>query len=165
ILEQLARAVHYAHERGIIHRDLKPANVLLTPGGLPKVADFGLAKQVNAGATLTGSDQIVGSPSYMAPEQAEVGPETTGGPGADVYALGATLYEVLTGRPPFRADTSWHTVQQVLETDPVSVRRLQPGVPRDLETICLKCLRKEPKQRYATAEKLAEDLRRFQAGE
>jgi formylglycine-generating enzyme required for sulfatase activity len=164
LVQTLARAVNCAHQRGIIHRDLKPANVLLTADGTPKVADFGLAKRVyvDAGDTQTGA--ILGTPSYMAPEQA-AGRLSEVGPRADVYALGAILYACLTGRPPFRAETPADTLMQVLTDEPVPPRRLQPKVPRDLETICLKCLRKEPARRYASAVELADDLQRWLAGE
>jgi WD40 repeat protein/tetratricopeptide (TPR) repeat protein len=157
--------VHYAHQCGIVHRDLKPANVLLTGDGVPKISDFGLAKlTVDAGAGQTQSGDILGSPSYMAPEQAE-GRIRDIGPAADIYALGAILYETLTGRPPFRAETWIETLCQVRTEEPVSVVRLQPKVPPDLNTICLKCLQKEPHKRYANSEALAEDLRRFLASE
>jgi tRNA A-37 threonylcarbamoyl transferase component Bud32/putative hemolysin len=164
VVEQVARGVHYAHGKGIVHRDLKPANVLLAEDGTPKVTDFGLAKRVEVGTGLTATGAILGTPSYMAPEQAG-GHGKRVGPAADVYALGAILYECLTGRPPFRAATLAETLLQVLGDEPVSVRQLQPGVPADLETICHRCLQKEPARRYASAEDLAEDLRRFQAGE
>jgi WD40 repeat protein len=165
LVETLAQAVHYAHERGIVHRDLKPANVLLTTDGMPKITDFGLAKLlIGAGVEQTQSGAVVGTASYMAPEQAG-GKTKNIGPAADVYALGAILYETLTGRPPFRADTPLETLFQVQSQDPVSVVRLQPNVPRDLNTICLKCLQKESYKRYPSALALAEDLRRFLAGE
>ncbi len=172
LVETLARAMHYAHERGIIHRDLKPANVLLQPDpqgvqplglGIPKITDFGVAKRLQEDGP-TGTFAVVGTLSYMAPEQAR-GKSKQVGPATDVYALGAILYEMLTGRPPFQGDTAWDTMQQVLTEEPLPPRRLQGKVPTDLETICLKCLRKEPCQRYASTLDLAEDLRRSQAGE
>jgi serine/threonine-protein kinase len=163
LLQKLAEAMHYAHEHGIIHRDLKPSNVLLTRDGAPKVGDFGLAKQLdNAGQTQSGA--VMGTPSYMAPEQAS-GKTKEIGPGTDVYALGATLYECLTGRPPFRASTTPETLHQVVSEEPVPPARLNPATPRDLETICLMCLQKDRTKRYDSAADLAEDLRRFQAGE
>ncbi len=160
LVETLARAVHAAHQRGIIHRDLKPANVLLTANGTPKIADFGLAKQLDDDATRTRSGAILGTPSYMAPEQAagKIREITTA---TDVYALGAILYELIAGRPPFRGETMLETLEQVRSQEPVSPSRLQPRLPRDLVTICLKCLQKEPRQRYGSAEALADDLRRF----
>jgi serine/threonine protein kinase len=190
MIETLARAVHAAHASGVIHRDLKPANILLqapgvrAPGGgetpspapdasplissclTPKITDFGLAKCASGdgegpdfrGATVTG--ELLGTPNYMAPEQAMV-PRQPVGPAADVYALGAILYELLTGRPPFTGETPLATVLQVLHNEPVSVTSLRPNVPRDLETICLKCLRKDPRKRYGSALELAEDVQCF----
>jgi eukaryotic-like serine/threonine-protein kinase len=163
LVEQLARAVQAAHEKGVIHRDLKPANVLLAEDGSPRLTDFGLARKLD-GAGQTASGAVMGTPSYMAPEQA-AGQSRQVGPAADVYALGAILYECLTGRPPFRAATTLDTVRQVLTKEAVPPRQLNAQVPADLETICLKCLQKEPGKRYATAEALAEDLRRFGARE
>jgi formylglycine-generating enzyme required for sulfatase activity len=163
VVERLARAMAAAHDQGVIHRDLKPANVLLAADGTLKITDFGLAKQVGA-TPQTASGAVLGTPSYMAPEQAG-GQGKTVGPAADVYALGAILYELLTGRPPFKAATPLDTLVQVVHDEPVAVRQLQPKVPRDLETICHKCLEKEPPKRYPRAATLAEDLRRFRAGE
>jgi serine/threonine-protein kinase len=160
VAHELAVAVHYAHERGIIHRDLKPANVLLTEDGQAKIVDFGLAKYREAESGQTKTGDIMGTPSYMAPEQA-MGRSKAVGPATDVYAIGAVLYELLTGRPPFAAATPVDTLLQVMEKEPVPLRELNAEVTRDLETICLKCLQKEPGQRYAGADALADDLRRF----
>ena len=191
LVERLARAVDHAHRAGVVHRDLKPANILLgsaepgtrnpesgngKPDGLssdsgfrvpgsgftPKVTDFGLAKHVGGDPGLTPSRAVLGTPQYMAPEQAAGGREV--GPAADVWSLGAILYECLTGRPPFLGANPLETAVQVLKTDPVSVARLRPGLPRDLATVCMACLRREPARRYASAGDLADDLRRFLDG-
>jgi serine/threonine-protein kinase len=169
LVETLARAVQAAHEQGFVHRDLKPANVLLAADGTPKVGDFGLAKSLGEGLGLSGpgyqtaSGAILGTPDYMAPEQAR-GELRQVGPAADVYALGAILYECLTGRPPFRAATVLETLELVRSQEPVPPGRLQPGLPRDLQTIALKCLEKDPGRRYASTRDLADDLRRFREG-
>jgi serine/threonine protein kinase len=192
-VEVLARAVQAAHASGIVHRDLKPANILLIPAtqsttelgdqtrdqntvvmdsalkSVPKIADFGVAKRADGDwkaqleSSLTVTGDLLGTPSYMAPEQAAPGGPPVG-PAADIYALGAILYELLTGRPPFKGETPLDTVLQVLHNEPVPVTDLRPNVPRDLETICLKCLRKEPRHRYQSASALADDLQSFLRG-
>jgi WD40 repeat protein/serine/threonine protein kinase len=162
LVETLARAVHEVHRMGIVHRDLKPTNILLTTSGTPKVADFGLAKILEGESARTDSSIVIGTPSYMAPEQAS-GESDRARPATDVYALGAILYELLTGRPPYKAGTPLETLLQVISADVVPPRRLVMSIPRDLEIICLKCLEKEPAQRYASAVALADDLRRFLA--
>jgi serine/threonine-protein kinase len=163
LVATLAEAVRVAHQGGVVHRDLKPANVLLAADGTAKISDFGLARRLQGGTALTQSGVALGTPSYMAPEQAR-GQTQAIGPAVDVYALGAILYELLTGRPPFYAETAVATVHQVITQDPVPPSRLNFQVPRDLETICLKCLQKDPARRYATAAALANDLRRFGEG-
>jgi serine/threonine-protein kinase len=164
LTETLARAVQAAHDKGVIHRDLKPANVLLTPDGQPKVADFGLARRLDGDSVRTRTGQVLGTPSYVAPEQA-AGAAREVGPPADVYALGAVLYEMLTGRPPFRAATALDTLVQVRHQEPRPPRALNPGVSRGLEAVCLKCLEKDPARRYESARALADDLASWRAGE
>jgi tetratricopeptide (TPR) repeat protein len=164
LLETLARAVHYTHQRGILHRDLKPTNILLTADGTPKITDFGLAKVLDADTGPTRTETWLGTPSYMAPEQAAADPKKVGA-SADVYSLGAILYELLTGRPPFQGTTALTTLEQVRTHEPVPPRLWRTAISRDLETICLKCLEKEPGKRYSSAEALADDLRRFLQGE
>ena len=163
LLETLARAVHSMHQRGILHRDLKPTNVLVTADDTPKISDFGLAKVLDADLSPTQSETFFGTPSYMAPEQAG-GDAKKIGPLADIYSLGAILYELLTGRAPFQGATPLATLAQVRDEEPVPPRRLRPSLSRDLETICLKCLEKEPDRRYSSAGALADDLHRFLEG-
>jgi serine/threonine-protein kinase len=156
----VARAVHYAHQQKVIHRDLKPANILLDEAGVPYVTDFGLAKRLDAEATRTRTGTVIGTPGYLAPEQAAArGDEPT--PATDVYGLGAVLYALLTGRPPFQAETLLDTLTQVMLQQPAPPRLLNPNIDRDVETICLKCLEKEPGDRYASAEQVAEELGRY----
>jgi serine/threonine protein kinase len=184
LVAALSDAVAYIHRRGILHRDIKPNNILLTwpqaaaPGApatdhglrttdsfalVPKLTDFGLAKRTQHGEEETKSGTMLGTPLYMAPEQAE-GRLRDIGPHTDIYALGVILYELLTGRPPFQGDSDWSLRAQIAETEPVPPRRLRADLPRDLETICLQCLQKDPGRRYPTAEALAGDLRRFRDG-
>ncbi len=164
LLEILARAIHEAHRKGVIHRDLKPSNILLMADGSPKIVDFGLAKLIGSEGGLTRTDSVLGSPAYMAPEQA-AGRASAVAPASDVYALGAIYYEMLTGRQPFVAGTTMETLDLVRHAEPVAPSRLRPGLPLDLETICLRCLNKDPGRRYASAEALADDLGRWLRGE
>jgi hypothetical protein len=163
-VQAIAEAIAYAHRQGTLHRDLKPSNVLIDETDRPHVTDFGLAKRLGSDAGMTLTGQVLGTPSYMPPEQAAGRPEQVG-PVSDVYALGALLYELLTGRPPFRAESVFDTIMQVIHTEPVPPRLLNPKVPRELDTISLKCLEKDPQKRYAGAQELADDLGRFLAGE
>jgi predicted Ser/Thr protein kinase len=159
----LARAMHHAHQHGILHRDLKPSNILIDDADQPHITDFGLAKQLRGEAGKTRTGAILGTPGYMSPEQAEGRKDL--GPESDVYGLGAILYECLTGKPPFQADSPLDTILQVLDREPTPPRELRPDIDRDLETVCLKCLAKDPRDRYPSALKLAEDLERYLAGE
>jgi WD40 repeat protein len=164
LVRAIATGIGAAHRLGIVHRDLKPANILLAADGTPKITDFGLAKGIGLETGLTRSDAIIGTPAYMAPEQAK-GQGRDAGPAADIHALGAILYELLTGLPPFRAATALETLERVRSAEGIPPRRLDPKLPRDLETICLRCLEKEPHKRFATAEELADELGRFLDGQ
>jgi tRNA A-37 threonylcarbamoyl transferase component Bud32 len=163
-VQAIAEAVHYAHQRGILHRDLKPSNILLDPSDHPRITDFGLAKRLLGDSELTVEGQVMGAPSYMPPEQA-AGKRGQVGVPSDVYALGAVMYHMLTGRPPLLGETLPETLLQVQTQEPKPPRSLNATIPQDLETICLKCLQKHPAERFASAAALAEDLRRWQAGE
>jgi serine/threonine-protein kinase len=161
LVSDLAGAMRHAHERGILHRDLKPGNVLLTAEGQPKITDFGLARLIG-GETQTLEGTVLGTPAYMPPEQAQGGKV---GPAADIYALGAILYECLTANPPFKADTVMDVLLKVMREEPAAPSAVLPGVPEELDAVCLKCLRKRPEERYPSAAELASDLERFVAGE
>lgn len=163
MLEAVARAVHAAHEKGVLHRDLKPGNILLTKNLIPKIADFGLARQIEDTNRQTATGMILGTPSYMSPEQA-AGKKKELGPGTDIYSLGAIFYEMLTGRPPFEGQSAMDTLLQAMNDPPKPPREINPAVPRDLENICLRCLKKNPADRYPTAKALAEDLNRYLSG-
>ena len=160
LIAKVARTVHYAHEHGILHRDIKPGNILLDANGAPHLTDFGLARLVESESTVTRTLEVLGTPSYMAPEQAAGNNPTTAGltSKTDVYGLGAVLYQLLTGHPPFAGGTTYETIKLLLETEPRPLRLWNPKVDRDLSTICLKCLEKDPQRRYSSALALAEDL-------
>jgi serine/threonine protein kinase len=164
LLRQVCEAVQYAHEHDVIHRDLKPANILLERGR-PRITDFGVAKRMKGDADRTGTGQILGTPDYMSPEQATAGAMHRIGPVSDVYSLGAILYRLLTGRPPFYAETRLATLSQLLDSDPLPPRQLNRDAPRDLEAVCLKCLEKDPARRYPSARDLGDDLDRYLEGE
>jgi len=165
-IQTVGEAIHYAHQKGVLHRDLKPSNVLIDEFDQPRITDFGLAKRIEGAAELTASGQVLGTPGYMPPEQIS-GARDKVGPASDIYSLGAALYELLTGRPPFEADTTLNTLMLVLdpEQEPERPRSLNRQIDRDLETICLKCLQKDPQKRYHSGKDLAEDLERYLEGE
>ena len=160
LIAKVGRTVHYAHEHGILHRDIKPGNILLDAKGEPHLTDFGLARLVETESTVTRTLEVLGTPSYMAPEQA-AGNNAKLTPATDVYGLGAVLYQLLTGHPPFAGGTTYETIKLLLETDPRPPRLWNPKIDRDLSTICLKCLEKDPQRRYSSARALAEDLERW----
>ena len=160
LIAKVARTVHYAHEHGILHRDIKPGNVLLDGNGEPHLTDFGLARLVEHGSTVTGTQEVMGTPSYMAPEQA-IGNNAAMSRATDVYGLGAVLYELLTGQPPFAGGTTYETIRLLLDSEPRQPRSWNPKIDRDLSDICLKCLEKDPQRRYPAAAGLAEDLERW----
>src|SRR5262249_18123347 len=162
-LEKVARAVHEAHRHGILHRDLKPHNILVeTNGDRPLVADFGLAKLMQGGREVTGTGDVMGTPPYMSPEQAQGSANVR--VVSDVYSLGATLYALLTGRPPFQGDDAIQTLRKVIDEEPLPPRKVRSTIPRDLETICIKCLEKEPRKRYSSSDGLADRLQLFLEG-
>src|SRR5215469_15349199 len=160
LIVKVARTVHYAHEHGILHRDIKPGNILLDAKGEPHLTDFGLARLVESESSVTQTLDVLGTPSYMAPEQA-VGNNAAVSSATDVYGLGAVLYQLLTGQPPFAGGTTYETIKLLENTEPRPLRLLNPKIDRDLSTICLKCLEKDPKRRYSSALALAEDLERW----
>src|SRR2546421_3764646 len=160
LIAKVARTVHYAHEHGILHRDIKPGNILLDAKGEPHLTDFGLARLVESESSVTQTLDVLGTPSYMAPEQA-AGNNAAVSSATDVYGLGAVLYQLLTGQPPFAGGTTYETIKLLLDTEPRPPRLVNPKIDRDLSTICLKCLEKDPKRRYASSLALAEDLERW----
>src|SRR4030095_12147771 len=160
LIAKVARTVHYAHEHGILHRDIKPGNILLDEKGEPHLTDFGLARLIESESSVTRTMEVLGTPSYMAPEQA-MGNNTAVSSATDVYGLGAVLYQLLTGHPPFAGGTTYETIKLVLDSEPRQPRLLNPKIDRDLSTICLKCLEKDPKRRYSSALALAKDLERW----
>src|SRR5438045_9379490 len=160
LIAKVARIVHYAHEHGILHRDIKPGNILLDAKGEPQLTDFGLARLVETESTMTRTLEVLGTPSYMAPEQA-MGNNSAVSSATDIYGLGAVFYQLLTGQPPFAGGATYETIKLLLDTEPKKPRLLNPKIDRDLSTVCLKCLEKDPKRRYSSAFALAEDLERW----